>query len=100
MREQSETEVPKISCACTSKALKSMAGLWPNTAKRRSGDPCASGTVLRASILGFMVTKFNPFGEGRTNGDFMARDSVGENRDLRELLGRKLGQKVKFIASG
>jgi len=94
------TEAPKLSCAHTNKALRSVAEPWQKTAKRRSGDPSASGTESRVSIFWFIATRCDPWGRGKTNGDVIAEGSVDVDWNLRAVAGEEGGKLFDFIASG
>lgn len=93
-------EASKLSCAYTSKTLRSVADPWPNTAKKRPGDPSASGTESRVSIFGFITTRCDPWGEGKTDGDAIAEGSVDDDWNLRAVAEEEGGKLFRFISSG
>lgn len=94
-------ETSRLSCAYTNRVLRSVTEPRPNTVKRRSGDPSASGVELRVSIFGFMVTKCDPWGEGGTEKEAIAESRDNHNGDYRpRTVGEEGGKRVDFIASG
>ena len=94
-------ETSRLSCAYTNKVLRSVTEPRPNTAKRRSGDPSASGVELRVSIFGFMATKCDPWGEGGTEEEAIAESRATTTETIAlEQWEEEGGKWVDFIANG